>query len=41
LILTEDGQDGRSLNGVTFVNPFNPANNSVLDKALPPLEPNR
>ena len=39
LILTEDGQDGRSLDGVTFVNPFNASNSSLLDKALPPLEP--
>ena len=36
LILSEDGQDGRSLDGVTFVNPFNERNGSLLDQALPP-----
>jgi predicted nucleic acid-binding protein len=41
LILSEDGQDGRSLQGVAFVNPFNEANNSLLDRALPPLDADR
>ena len=35
LILTEDFQDGRSLEGVTFLDPFNPANARLLDLALP------
>ena len=35
LILTEDGQDGRTLDGVTFVNPFKPENARLLDLALP------
>jgi predicted nucleic acid-binding protein len=39
LLLTEDGHDGRDLDGVTFVNPFNPANDKLLDLALPPVEP--
>lgn len=38
LILSEDMQDGRDLDGVMFVNPFNPANAKLLDLALPPLE---
>ena len=38
LILSEDGQDGRSLDGVTFVNPFNERNGSLLDQALLPRE---
>ena len=38
LLISEDGQDGRSLEGVTFVNPFNVANGKVLNLALPPLE---
>jgi len=36
LILSEDFQDGRSLEGVTFLDPFNPANARLLDLALPP-----
>lgn len=36
LILTEDGQDGRNLGGVRFVNPFRPENAPILDQALPP-----
>ena len=39
LILSEDGQDGRDLEGVTFINPFNPANAKLIDLALPRLEP--
>ena len=38
LILTEDGHDGRDLEGVRFVNPFNPDNRDLIDLALPPLE---
>jgi hypothetical protein len=32
-------QDGRDLDGVTFINPFNPANAKLIDLALPRLEP--
>ena len=38
MILSEDGQDGRDLEGVSFVNPFNPANAKLIDLALPPLQ---
>jgi predicted nucleic acid-binding protein len=38
LLLSEDGHDGRDLDGVMFVNPFAPANAKLLDLALPPLE---
>jgi predicted nucleic acid-binding protein len=37
LLLSEDFQDGRELDGVRFVNPFNPANAALIDSALPPL----
>lgn len=36
-ILTEDFQDGRSLGGVTFLNPFDPKNARRLDRVLPAL----
>jgi predicted nucleic acid-binding protein len=36
LLLSEDFQDGRKLGRVTFVNPFEPANQALLDRALPP-----
>ncbi len=36
LILSEDFQDGRPLEGVLFVNPFNADNARLLDLALPP-----
>jgi predicted nucleic acid-binding protein len=36
LLLTEDFQDGRRLGAVTFVNPFDPANAELLDRALGP-----
>ena len=36
LLLTEDFQDGRRLGAVTFVNPFDPANAEVLERALAP-----
>ena len=36
LLLTEDFQDGRRLGAVTFVNPFDPANAELLDRALAP-----
>lgn len=36
LILSEDFQDGRTLEGVLFVNPFKPENARLLDLALPP-----
>jgi predicted nucleic acid-binding protein len=39
LLISEDGHDGRSLEGVTFVDPFKPSNAKLLDLALPPLEP--
>jgi predicted nucleic acid-binding protein len=34
-LLTEDFQDGRRLGGVKFVNPFNPANATLLERELP------
>jgi predicted nucleic acid-binding protein len=37
LILSEDGHDGRDLDGVVLVNPFKPANSGFVDFALPPL----
>jgi predicted nucleic acid-binding protein len=36
MILTVDFQDGRTLEGVTFVDPFQPENARLLDLALPP-----
>lgn len=35
MILTEDFQDGRSLEGVLFADPFKPENARLLDLALP------
>ena len=35
-LLTEDLQDGRLVNGVTIVNPFDGANKSLVDQVLPP-----
>ena len=37
LLLTEDMQDGRRLGGVTFVNPFDPRNHALLERALPSI----
>jgi predicted nucleic acid-binding protein len=37
LLLTEDFQDGGRLGSVMFVNPFDRANASLLDRALNPL----
>jgi len=34
-ILSEDFQDGRVLDGVTFLNPFNPANDAAVERLLP------
>jgi hypothetical protein len=34
-MLTEDFQDGFALGDVTFINPFNPKNNQLIDKLLP------
>jgi predicted nucleic acid-binding protein len=34
-LLTEDLQDGFELTGVKFVNPFEPANNRLIDQILP------
>ena len=34
-LLTEDLQDGRILEGVRFVNPFEPANDTLLSRILP------
>lgn len=34
-ILTEDFQDGRVLDGVMFINPFNPDNDPIIDRVLP------
>lgn len=36
-LLTEDFQDGRMLGGVRFVNPFDPANDDLIDRILPPV----
>lgn len=38
MILTEDMQDGRELEGVMFVSPFNPDNRKLVDLALPFLD---
>jgi predicted nucleic acid-binding protein len=35
ILLTEDFQDGRKLGSVTFVNPFDPGNEALLERALP------
>ena len=35
-LLTEDLQDGFELAGVRFVNPFEAANNRLIDEILPP-----
>ena len=37
LLITEDFQDGRQFEGVTFLNPFLAENAALLDAALPPL----
>jgi predicted nucleic acid-binding protein len=37
LLVSEDFQDGRRLGQVTFLNPFAPTNQALLDRALPPL----
>ncbi|WP_448204621.1 PIN domain-containing protein [Azospirillum sp. sgz302134] len=34
LLLSEDFQDGRDLEGVRFLNPFNPANTGAIDESL-------
>jgi predicted nucleic acid-binding protein len=34
-LFTEDLQDGRVLDGVRFVNPFNPKNDALIDRILP------
>lgn len=38
-LLTEDFQDGRELSGVTFVNPFDRANDELVDRILPLTAP--
>jgi len=35
-LVTEDLQDGFELAGVRFVNPFDTANNRLIDEILPP-----
>jgi predicted nucleic acid-binding protein len=37
MLFSEDLQDGRRLKGVLFVNPFVPANQKLVDLALPEL----
>jgi hypothetical protein len=37
MLLSEDLQDGRRLDGVLFVNPFAPENQKLVDLALPAL----
>ena len=39
MLFSEDLQDGRRLDGVLFVNPFVPANQKLVDLALPELPP--
>jgi predicted nucleic acid-binding protein len=39
MLFSEDLQDGRRLDGVLFVNPFVPANQRLVDLALPELRP--
>ncbi|MEJ0071427.1 MAG: hypothetical protein WDO24_24820 [Pseudomonadota bacterium] len=34
-LISEDFQDGRTLDGVRFVNPFNPTNDELVDTILP------
>ena len=34
-MVSEDFQDGFELRNVTFINPFNPENNQLIDKLLP------
>ena len=36
ILITEDYQDGRQLDGVVFLNPFLAKNASLVDAALPP-----
>lgn len=36
MLLSEDFQDGRVLEGVRFINPFNPANDPLINHALLP-----
>lgn len=36
VLFTEDLQDGRRLGRVSFVNPFDPANQRIVDTLLPP-----
>ncbi len=35
LLLSDDGQDGRIIDGVRIVNPFDPANAPLIDALLP------
>lgn len=39
VILTEDMQDGRTLGGVRFMDPFRPGNAQLIDLILPSGEP--
>lgn len=36
-LLTENFQDGFVLQGVTFINPFIPTNDQLIDEIIPPL----
>lgn len=38
-LLSEDFQDGRTLGGVTFVNPFDRGNRQLLERELPAMRP--
>lgn len=38
ILFSEDFQDARRLDGVTFVNPFDPANRRLVETVLPPDE---
>ncbi len=38
ILLSEDMQDGLILDGITVIDPFNPANAALLDTLLSPIE---
>ncbi len=37
-LISEDMQDGLSIDGLTVVNPFNPANSALIDALLTPMD---
>lgn len=38
ILISEDMQDGLSIDGLTVVNPFNPANSALIDALLTPMD---